>query len=125
MEAAIDKNYFDTFKSACSETILNHPTLAGYCAMVHFLEAKHALNPYRKLSEFNVGKKTLDSLITTNSDNIELRYLRHSIQDRVPGFLGYNDQLDMDKSFMQSKLNSISDSTLYQLIYEYLNSENR
>ncbi|MEP3387510.1 MAG: hypothetical protein ABJO02_04945 [Reichenbachiella sp.] len=125
LQAAVDKSKIESFKSTCSQTKLKHPTHLGYCTMIHFLEAKNALNPYRKLSEFNIGKKTLDSLIKTNTENIELRYLRHSIQDRVPSVLGYNDQLENDKEFMSIKLNSISDSSTYQLIYNYLSSENK
>ncbi|WP_420581413.1 hypothetical protein [Reichenbachiella sp.] len=123
LEAALDKEKIELFKTSCSETTSKHASLVGYCTMIHFLEAKNAFNPYKKLSSFNMGRKTLDSLILTNNENIELRYLRHSIQDRVPGFLGYNNELEDDKNFMKTKLIYVSDSSTYQLIYNYLNIE--
>lgn len=124
LAAALDKNQLSKLESSCSSTSYNEPASNGYCIMVHFLEAKNAFNPYRKLSEFSEGKRKLDSLIAHHSENIELRYMRHSIQERVPGFLGYNDQLAEDEHFMTTNLNSVSDSSTYQLIYNYLHHRN-
>lgn len=121
LTAAMDKAKVQTLADSC-ETLndTEDSTTQGYCTMVHFLEAKSAFNPYRKLSAFNAGRKKLDSLIVKNKTNIELRYLRHSIQERVPGFLGYNENLEEDVLFMQTNLSSMVDSAAYQLIYNYL-----
>lgn len=120
--AAEDKEQLEMLEASCSQVRdKQNSTTLGYCTMVHFLKAKNAFNPYRKFSEFNSGKAMLDSLIHANPENIELRYLRHSIQDRAPGFLGYKDQLEEDETFMKANLSGLSDSSTYQLIYSYLN----
>lgn len=120
LAAALNKEKLPLFENTCEVTKTNDPASNGYCVMIHFLEAKNSFNPYRKLSEFNHGKKKLDSLIENHNQNIELRYMRHSIQDRVPSFLGYNNQLLEDEKFMSANLDSIADLETYNLIYDYL-----
>lgn len=122
LAAAEDSSKLDVLEKSCSSLSNNSITSQGYCVMIHFLEAKNAFNPYRKLSEFNIGKRKLDSLILADEKNIELRYMRHSIQDRVPSFLGYHDQLQVDKNFMIANLDSIKDLETYKLIYDYLDT---
>lgn len=119
--AATDKQQVSLLASTCKQLENNQSsTVLGYCTMVHFLEAKNAFNPYKKFNEFNHGKALLDSLIDLYPFDIELRYMRHSIQDRSPGFLGYKDNLEDDEEFMKSKLPQLTDSAVYQLIYSYL-----
>lgn len=124
LSAALDKNQIEDLARSCA-TFKNSSlsTSHGYCLMIHFLEAKNAFNPYKKLAAFSMGKKKLDSLILDHSKNIELRYLRHTIQDRVPGFLGYHDNLKEDEGYMRTNLKTVNDSSTYHLIYSYL--ENR
>lgn len=124
--AATDKEEVQKLTATCQEKAnQNGPTSQGYCIMIHFLEAKHAINPYKKLTEFNKGKTALDSLISKHQTNIELRYLRLSMQDRVPGFLGYSDQIVTDENFITSNIQSISDSSTYELIYNYLQNRGK
>ncbi|UXX78247.1 hypothetical protein N7E81_12855 [Reichenbachiella carrageenanivorans] len=123
--AATDKKYMSELATTCQENAnQTHPTNQGYCIMIHFLEAKHAINPYKKLSEFNKGKSSLDSLIIYHNTNIELRYLRLSMQERVPVFLGYSNQIESDEDYITTNIQSISDSSTYQLIYNYLQNRN-
>jgi len=125
MAAAINAEQMGKFNTSCNSVEMELTTSKGYCTMRHFLNAKNIINPYRKLNEFNEGKKKLDSLISIDHKNIELRYMRHSIQDRVPGFLGYNEHLIDDEHFMSVNLETITDSASYQLIYNYLKSLNK
>ncbi|MEO9802184.1 MAG: hypothetical protein ABJF04_03000 [Reichenbachiella sp.] len=126
LSAALDKSRIEDLAESCA-TLKNPNAVVsrGYCTMIHFLEAKNAFNPYRKFAEFNTGKRLLDSLIQIQPKNIELRYLRHTIQDRVPGFLGYNENMKEDEEYMQVNLPAINDSSTYHLIYNYLNNRNR
>lgn len=122
--AAVEKDRIQLLSETCDEVNPKDPTFSGYCTMIHFIAAKKAINPYNKLAEFKNGQRELDSLILNNEHNIELRYMRHSIQERVPSFLGYNKKLQEDEKFMRTNLNSVSDSSTYQLIYNYLKHRN-
>ena len=121
-EVAIGKSALETLETSCQNQETMNTTDKGYCSMIYFLKAKKAINPYKKWDAFNEGKKKLEMLIYTDSSNIELRYLRHSIQVRVPWFLNYHDQVDVDYAFMKMNLNSCNDTTTYQLIENYLNN---
>lgn len=83
------------------------PLINGYIGAVKMLLAKHALNPIRKLSNFNEGKKELDNAIMQDKTNIELRYLRHGIQLNVPSFLKYNSNIEEDRLLLKGETKNI------------------
>jgi len=53
--------------------------------------AKHTANPLEKLSTFNKGKRNIDNAAAASPGNIEIIFIRHSVQKNAPGFLGYKD----------------------------------
>ena len=59
--------------------------------------------PKKKLDLFKAGHKKLDGLITKDSSNAELRFLRLMIQEHAPGILGYKKDLDKDKQYVASQ----------------------
>jgi hypothetical protein len=92
----------------------------GYKGAARMMQAKHAFNPISKWNLFKDGKKILESAIASDPNNIELRYLRLTIKSNVPSFLGYSDKIATDKAFLLSKLNSINDKELHQMVTSYL-----
>ena len=85
------------------------------------LKAKHTFSPAGKLRLFRQGKALLEQAIG-QEDNIELRYLRFGVQSKAPAFLGYNGQIQQDKTFLIAQLQegSIADKELYGLIKTFL-----
>lgn len=81
----------------------------GYLCLFESMLAEHAFSPLKKLSYFNSGKDRLESLIKVNSANIELRYIRLMLQLKTPSFLGYNEAIDDDRSFVLNNLRSNKD----------------
>jgi len=71
-----------------------------------------------KLKAFKAGRLRLEAAITRENDNAELRFLRLMIQENAPGILGYNDDLEKDKSFILTHFNSIPETTR-QVIRDY------
>lgn len=105
---------------------ISYPELEGYRAVVWFLKAKDFYNPYRKYEAFVEGKKQLELLIQRYPSNIELHFLRLTIQDNLPVFLGYNDQIDIDKKFIKTKLQDLqNDSDLKTRIEDYLTEKDK
>jgi len=99
-------------------------TVKGYQSIIWFLWADFYLNPIRKWKCFNKGIEKLDQLIESHSDNLELRFLRLTIQDNVPNFLGYNANLKEDKEFIHNNLSKILDEDLQERITYYLSYNN-
>lgn len=66
----------------------------------------------------------LDEAVESDPSNFEIRFLRFATQDKAPGFLGYNDNLDEDKSFLISNLSKgrsiIKDDKVFREITGFL-----
>lgn len=102
----------------------NNALLAGYKACATMMMANYVSNPYSKLSNFKEGKILLEKCIKADGDNIELRFLRFSVQSKAPSFLGYNASIKGDKTFLINSISNLNDSDLKQRIFSFLkNSE--
>jgi hypothetical protein len=98
----------------------NNPLLLGYKGGATMLMAKHAFNPFSKLSYFKKGKVMLESAIKADRNNVELRFLRYTIQTNVPGFLNYSSDKNLDRTFITQSLPKIKDQELQKIISAYL-----
>jgi len=69
----------------------------GYCGTLEALKAKHAWNPYNKIKYVKLSLKTMQKAINMDTENMELRFMRFSIEHFTPGFLGFSKDLDIDR----------------------------
>tara|TARA_Y100000766_G_scaffold188788_1_gene162232 strand:+ start:611 stop:1081 length:471 start_codon:yes stop_codon:yes gene_type:complete len=100
---------------------ITNPELEGYKAVLWFLKARDYYNPYKKYESFTKGKKELEFILKKYPNNIELHFLRLTIQDNLPSFLGYNNNISEDEKFIKEKVKEIkNDPDLVQRIVEYL-----
>ena len=98
-----------------------NPELEGYKAVLWFLKARDYYNPYKKYESFTKGKKELEFILKKYPNNIELHFLRLTIQENLPSFLGYNNNISEDKKFIKEKVKEIkNDPDLVQRITTYL-----
>ncbi len=102
----------------------NNPLLLGYRGGATMLMAKHVINPFSKLSYFKKGKGMLEQAIQADNKNVELRFLRYTIQTNVPSFLGYNGQLAKDKQFLNQSVAGVKDNELKKIIISFLKHNN-
>lgn len=96
------------------------PILLCYKGVADMMEAKHLFNPIYKLSRFNAGKAKIEEAIRRDPDDLEMRFLRFSIQNNLPGFLGYKEQIDQDKAKLLTELDQLRDDVLKKNIVNYL-----
>jgi len=73
------------------------PLNVCYLGVIQALKAKHAWNPYYKVKYLNDAEKTLQTAVSREPDNMEIRFMRFSIEHNVPGFLGYTTHLTADR----------------------------
>ena len=107
------------------ETMLinfNNPdnTILGYIGMSFMLKAKYAWLPNDKWEYFNKGKKFLESAISKDPNNIELKFMRFCIQNNTPSFLRYNKNLEADKWHIFKSFSGILDDDLKFRISNYM-----
>jgi len=98
----------------------NNVLFMGYRACATMLMAKHVFNPFSKLSYFKRGREMLEKAIKFDRDNIELRFLRYTIQTNVPSFLNYNQSKEIDRLFLVDSLSKLNDQKLKKIITSYL-----
>lgn len=73
--------------------------LNGYIGGLYIARSRHA-PLLDKMNNLKTGVGMLEDALKKLPDNIELRFLRLTIQLNLPGFLGYNDNVESDKKFV-------------------------
>ena len=94
------------------------PVLQGYIGAVYLAKSRH-ISIFKKLSFFNKGTDTLEAALKRAPNELELRFLRLTIQMNLPSFLGYNDNIESDKKFVLSNCKS-APPTLRQRIVNFV-----
>jgi len=74
--------------------------LVAYKAASILLDSKFEKKLGEKMDRFKEGAKLLESTIKNDPDNIEIRMIRLSIQENVPGITGYKKNIKEDKKFI-------------------------
>lgn len=81
-----------------SDTLSQYPpVILAYYGGVEALKAKHTFWPFNKLSYFNSSMNILKTAVKEEPDNLEIRFIRFSILDNVPGILGFSEEREIDK----------------------------
>ncbi len=62
----------------------------AYLGATEGLKAKHVWNPYTKVAWVNKAAKNLAAAIKADPIDVEIRYLRFSMEHNLPPFLGHN-----------------------------------
>ncbi len=100
IQALDDKALTDSLYNTFAAMKNRSATFTGYLAAAEALKAKHSWNPYYKIKYINQAEDNLRQAIIQEPHNIEIRFIRFSIEHNVPGFLGYNKNLDDDRQEM-------------------------
>lgn len=103
---AIDNgNTTDSLYSVLDKLPKKTPLTTAYMGALDALKAKHSWNPYSKIKYLNTSEKLMQEAVKQDPHNIEILFMRFSIEHNVPGFLGYNKDLVGDKEEMIAQLN--------------------
>lgn len=71
--------------------------ILAYIGTLEALKAKHSWNPYQKMKFVSMAQKTMARAVKLEPGNLQIRFMRFSIQHYTPQFLGYSDELDEDR----------------------------
>ncbi|MDP3567491.1 hypothetical protein [Sediminibacterium sp.] len=94
----------------------------AYYAAAEMASAQYKISPVAKVNVFNSGKKILEATILSDTSNLEIRYIRYTIQENAPAFLGYKKNIQADKLFLIKNVNNVksTDPELFSSVYAYL-----
>jgi hypothetical protein len=102
------------------DTVTAAPVMICYKGANEMMQAKYALNPMVKLDKFNKGKQLMQRAFTRDTLNLEIRFIRYSIQSNLPAFLGYHNELEADKRYLLNNTKASKDPELQEMIFNYL-----
>lgn len=74
--------------------------LVAYKAASILVDSKFESIMGSKISRFKEGAKLLEATLKSDPSNIEIRMIRLSIQEDVPGITGYKKNIKEDKKFI-------------------------
>ena len=94
--------------------------LLGYKAAALTLVAKHTEKVKDKKKHFKEGATLLEEIIASQPNDIELRFIRLSIQQNAPKVLKYKGNITKDKSYIFDKLKNLKDKDLKTYIKTYV-----
>lgn len=88
----------------------------AYLGAYQTIWANHVFNPLSKLATFRKGKNNIELAISKEPENVEMRYIRFSVQKNAPSFLRYNSHLKEDKDFLVKNKKNINSDFLQKNI---------
>ena len=94
--------------------------LVAYKAASLTLMAKYAKGIKNKKIFFRDGALLLESLIAKYPKDIELRFIRLTIQENAPKIVKYKKNISEDKSLIVNGLNSLKNTALKTYIKSYV-----
>lgn len=98
--------------------------LMGYKGAVSVALSKHLKITKDKIARFNEGKKLIETAILEDGQNVELKFLRFTIQTNCPPALKYNKNISEDKKYIIENLSAVKNNGVRSRIKEYLLQSN-
>lgn len=96
--------------------------LLGYRGVALAVNASFSKNIFTKIGDFNKGKRMIDQAIAQDTDSIELRLIRLSVQANAPKIAGYYRNIDEDKTFILMHLAKVQEQNLKAFIQGFIDS---
>jgi hypothetical protein len=91
--SSVTDSLYHALKSADTE----NPLIVAYIGTLEALKAKHSWNPYNKIKYVSLSQKTMRKAVERDPNNLEIRFMRFSIQHHTPAFLGFSKDLEEDR----------------------------
>lgn len=120
--AVDDKEICEKMINELSNNSTKNSLYLAYLGAFQTIWANHVFNPISKLKTFKRGKTNIEKAINEDPNNIEIRFIRLSVQKNCPRFLGYDDNIQEDQAFLNNNKKSILSPNLSKMVKLLLNS---
>jgi len=128
-DAVRNEKAADKFYKKLKGENLNDPMLLAYFGSAEAVRAKHSWNPYNKVAYLKSGLKNLNNAVSAKPDNLEIRFLRFSLEHYIPSFLSMSDHLDTDKThivkLIEKRQLGLVDASLLKNIINFMKDTKR
>ncbi len=124
-QAVLDPDQSRAFHDFLKDTQPSTPTLKAYKAASEAMLARVVWNPFTKLSQVMKYSDLIETAIHEDVENIEIRFLRLSIEYNLPKFLGMSKNLEEDRDVIVNNLSNVNamdvDPSFCRYIIYFLN----
>ena len=94
--------------------------LVGYKGALTAITAKYEKEVKTKKERFKAGVSLIEFAVSQEPENVELRFIRLSIQQNSPKFLKYKKNISEDKALIFDNLESLENAKLKAHIEDYI-----
>ena len=94
-------------------------TLLAYKGATIAILSKFEKKPAEKIKGIKEGAKLIETAAASEPNNIEIRLIRLSVQENVPGIVNYKQHIKDDKAFLQEHFKEQTGS-LRQYISDFM-----
>jgi len=94
--------------------------LVSYKGALTAITAKYEKEIKPKKELFKNGVYLIEYAIEEDPDNIEIRFVRLSVQQNIPKFLKYKMNIEEDKTFLLERINDLNNKELKSYIEDYI-----
>lgn len=98
------KDVTDSLYNVLSNIKSKQPVVVAYIGALNGLKAKYSWNPYSKIKFINSAEDAFEQAVKNDPHNVEIRFLRFSVETNVPGFLHMDKNMDADKNEIVQQL---------------------
>ena len=96
------------------------PLVTAYKAATLAILAKPGWNFFKKISYLKQSKHNFVDAIERNDTDVEIRFLRLSVEHHLPKYLGLSKNIETDKKMIMEKITSFSQKKLSPEIANYI-----
>lgn len=119
-KAVENKTICKEWISELEKTQSSDATLLAYQGAFLTFWANHTSNPFEKLSTFKKGKEKIERAVKLDPQQVEIRFIRYSIQKKAPSFLNYRSNLEDDRQYLITYKDKVESTQLKNLINKIL-----
>jgi hypothetical protein len=112
----VDKLYKDLLAVSKED----NKTLVAYKGAILTLKAKYAKSKSDKKEFFKEGVGFIEYAVLQDSQNIEIRTIRLSVQENSPKFLKYHKNIPEDKQFILNNYKKTNSKEIQKFIKEFV-----
>ncbi len=110
------------YSQLSSVGIEDNLVLYGYKGAIATLKAKYAKGIKDKKTFFKEGAEMMEDAIAADPENVELHFIRLTVQENAPRIVNYQDQIESDKAIILKNYSLLKEREVKEMIQSYCKS---
>lgn len=120
LEARESAKQADAFYQQLEVNDRENGLILAYWASAQALKAKHMFNPFSKLALLQKAAQNFKQAIENNPNDIEMRFLRYTVEVNTPSFVNLSQHLVEDKELILERFEHFDKSNkMYPVMVDF------